>query len=369
VEGTVALFSGPRRPFELRSFPLPEPGPGEVLVRVGAASVCGSDLHMWRGELDLSRSGTPMPAVLGHEAMGTVESIGEGGAASLDGRVLAVGDRVAWRYFMPCGSCRACRSGRSAACQANHGFVSGGRSAQDPPHFVGAYATHFLIPAGQAVVRVPAEVPDGTAALASCAVATAAHGFAEVGLAEGESVVVQGAGGVGLAAVAVARWRGAARIVVLDGVPARLELARAFGADEVVDVSAEADTRARVAAVRAATDGGGDVVAEFVGSAGAVAEGLHMVAPGGRYLEVGCVHTGGRFELDPALLTLLSRRVVGSIYYEPDALREAARCLAETAGTVPWDLVSAARYPLEGMDAAFEAADRREAIRPLVVPG
>jgi threonine dehydrogenase-like Zn-dependent dehydrogenase len=369
MEGTVALFHGPGRPFELRAFPLPEPAPGEVLVRIGAASVCGSDLHMWRGELDLTRSGTPMPAVLGHEAMGVVVALGEQGAADLDGRSLAIGDRVAWRYFTPCGSCRACRAGRTAACQENHRFVSGGRSGLEPPHFVGAYGTHHLIPAGQAVVRVPPEVSDGTAALASCAVGTAVQGFGEVGLAPGETVVVQGAGGVGLAAVAVARWRGAGRIVVLDGVPDRLELARAFGADDVIDVAAEPDSRARVAAVRAATDGGGDVVAEFVGSAAAVAEGLHMVAAGGRYLEVGCVHTGGRFDLDPALLTLLSRRIVGSIYYEPAALREAVRCLVETVAVVPWDLVSAARYPLEAMDAAFEAADRRDVIRPLVVPG
>ena len=137
----------------------------------------------------------------------------------------------------------------------------------------------------------------------------------------------------------------------------------------MIDVVAEPDSRARVAAVRAATDGGGDVVAEFVGSAAAVAEGLHLLAPGGRYLEVGCVHTGGRFDLDPRPAHPAQPRMVGSIYYEPVALREAVRCLAETSDAVPWDLVSAARYPLEAMDAAFEAADRREVIRPLVVPG
>src|SRR5262245_61353056 len=122
-QGTAATFTGPGRPFELREYPTPEPGAGEVLVRILLANVCGSDLHMWRGELDLERLRLPLPAVLGHEAMGPVEALGPGVTADAAGLPLSAGDRIAWRYFEPCGSCRACLGGRTRACLSVHRFI------------------------------------------------------------------------------------------------------------------------------------------------------------------------------------------------------------------------------------------------------
>ena len=369
MEGTAALFNGTGRPFELGRVPLPDPGPGGVLVAVRLANVCGSDLHMWRGELDLERLRVPFPVVLGHEAVGEVVALGEGVVADAAGQPLAPGDRIVWRYFTPCGACPACLSGTTRACQSNHGFISQGRSAEEPPHFVGPYATHLHLPAGQAVFRVPDGVGDAAAAGANCALAEAIQALRTVALRPGETFVVQGAGGVGLYATAVARAMGAGRIVVLDAVPSRLEAARAFGADEAIDVST-LDARARVRAVREATGGrGGDVVGEFVGHAAAVEEGIGMVATGGRYLEVGCVHTGTSFTLDPAYLTLLSRSIVTVIYYEPWALAAAVAFLDRHRDDYPWDGLLAARYPLADIDRAFADADARLVPRATIEPG
>jgi D-arabinose 1-dehydrogenase-like Zn-dependent alcohol dehydrogenase len=369
AEGTAATFTGTGRPFDLRTYPIPEPGPGEVLVRILLANVCGSDLHMWRGELDLERLRLPLPAVLGHEAVGTVEAVGPGVAADAAGRRVSEGDRVAWRYFLPCGSCRSCQRGRTRACRSVHRFISQWRSADEPPHFFGPYATHLLLPAGQVVHRVPDGVADEPASMANCAVAEVIQGLREVGLERGDTVVVQGAGGLGAVCCAVARSMGASTVIAIDGVGERLEIARAFGADAVVDVSAVPDPADRATRVKELTDGwGADVVCEFVGHAGAVAEGIRMLAPGGRYLECGCINTGTSFDLDPALLTLPNRTVHGVCYYEPWALGEALAFLDATRDRVAWELLTPVRYPLVEIDRAFADADSRSVPRASIDP-
>ncbi len=365
--GTAAVFVGTGRPFELRTYPLPEPGPGEILARVKLANVCGSDLHMWRGELNLERLKVPMPAVLGHEAVGVVEALGPGVKADAAGEPLRPGDRISWRYFMPCGTCRACEAGVTRACQENHRFISRGRSAEEPPHFFGAFATHHVVPPGQAVFRVPPEVPDANAAAANCALAEVIQGLREIRVQPRDTVVIQGAGGLGMHAAAVASEMRASRIVVLDTVAERLELAGAFGATACIDVEGM-EWRDRVKAVNEATNGwGADVVCEFVGHASAMREGLMMLAPAGRYLSVGTVHTGTSFELDPAHLTLLNRSIHGLVYYEPWALREAVAFLARTRHRFPWDRLGAARYPLSEIDRAFEDANARRVPRAALV--
>jgi threonine dehydrogenase-like Zn-dependent dehydrogenase len=367
VEGTLAAFAGPGRPFELRQLEVPPPEPSGMVVRVLQANICGSDLHFWQGRIDLIGLGRPMPVVLGHEAVGVVEALGEGVETDADGAPLAVGDRVAWRYFLPCGHCRNCSTGRTRACQQNHLFLSQGRSADQAPFFVGPMATHHVLPPGQVVFRVPDGVANAVAAAANCAVAQAVQALHVADLRMGETVAVQGAGGLGLFACAVAKAMGAAKVVVLDAVPERLELAEAFGADVTLDLGGLPDARSRVRAVRKETDGGADVVCEFVGQPDAVAEGIGMVRPGGRYLECGCVHAGASFPFDPSQVALLSRTVIGLICYEPWALREALAFLGRTDG--PWDRLTPTLYPLSDVDRAFYDAANRRIPRAAVVPG
>jgi threonine dehydrogenase-like Zn-dependent dehydrogenase len=367
VRGTAALFLGTHRPFELCDFDVPDPEPGALVVRVTQANVCGSDLHMWRGETNLEELGQPMPAVLGHEAVGEVVSLGAGVATDAAGLPLELGDRVTWRYFYPCGSCRTCLAGRSRACQAIHRWMSQWRPADRPPHFVGPYATHHYLPPGNLVFRVPSAVPNSVAAAANCAVAQAIQGLSAAGLRIGEVVVVQGAGGLGLYACALARAMGASSVVVLDAVAERLELARDFGADVTLNIAEFPDARSRVRAVKDATHGGGDLVCEFVGKAEAVAEGLGMVAPGGRYLECGCVHTGTSFQFDPAYLTLFSRSVHAVMCYEPWCLKEALQFLERSRHEHPWDRLTASAYSLDRIDQAFEDANERKVPRAAIV--
>ena len=190
--GLAVSFTGVRRPFELREFPVPEPKPGAVLVKIQMANVCGSDLHIWRGEYDLSRGeAEPYSRAIGHEMIGTVHRLGDGVSTDSAGRPLAVGDRVVYRYFVPCGTCRACRRRTTPRC--NRGL----RFRHPPevfPHFNAAYGQYFYLHPGTTIYKVPDNVTDDMAGPANCALAQVIYGFDRAGTQFGDHVVVQGCG-------------------------------------------------------------------------------------------------------------------------------------------------------------------------------
>jgi len=363
--GRAALYPlGARTPFELREYPVPDPEPGALVVRVTAANVCGSDLHFWRGEIDLARLGLGGPTILGHEMTGRVFRSAR--ARDSAGVPLAEGDRVVYRYFMPCGSCRACMRGFTAACGRNAGFQM--RVASDAPHFIGGFADYYYVPPGQAVFRVPDELPDDLVAGANCALAQVVQGFERAGLRMDESVVVQGAGGLGLYATAVAKHMGAGNVIVVDGVAERLSLAREFGADETIDMSEVPDARARAARVRELNGGGVDVAVEVAGFPDAFGEGIAYLGQGGRYVEIGNISPGLTLQFDPALVTLANKTVLGVAFYEPSALQRALGFLSATRDRVPFAALRGAVYPLERINDAFADADARRVPRASIAP-
>lgn len=361
VTGQAWVFIGPGKPFELRRFPIPDVEPGAILVRVTIASICGSDLHGWHGRTP--RSG---PTIMGHEMTGRVERLGALVKTDSAGAPLAEGDRIVYSYFYPCGRCEPCRAHDAHHCVARR--IGAGRSRSDElPHFTGAYAEYYYLRPGHYVLRTPDALSDLVVAPLNCALAQVIYGFHQVGLAPGETVVVQGAGGLGLFASAVARERGASRVVVLDRRADRLELARRFGADHVVDVDSfgSADERAR--AVRDLTGGGGHVVAELTGHPGALAEGLAMARPEGRYLVIGNITTGTTIPFDPAWLVHWNRRMVGVGGYQAWALRRGLELLERTRDRYPFEAILSRRFELARIDEAFQHADQGKAIRTALV--
>jgi threonine dehydrogenase-like Zn-dependent dehydrogenase len=179
--------------------------------------------------------------------------------------------------------------------------------------------------------------------------------------------VIQGAGGLGLFATAVARERGAARVVVLDRMSERLALAREFGADHVVTVDAFASAEERTKAVRDLTAGGGHVVAELVGHPGVLAEGLAMARAEGRYLVIGNIAADQTIPFNPAWLVHWNRRMVGVGGYQAWALRRGLELLERTRARYPFTKVLSHRFPLEQINEAFAWADAGKAIRTALV--
>lgn len=365
--GRVAAFYGPGKPFVIKEYPVPEPEPGAIVLRMTMANVCGSDLHQWRGEFDIAAFGRPYPQILGHEMTGRVERLGAGVTTDSAGQPLAVGDRVVFRYFYPCGSCRACTKRVFRACPNARAYLR--VSCDVPPHFTGAFADYHYLRPGAAVFKVPAELTDEMVAGVNCALAQVVGGLQLAAPRLGETVVIQGAGGLGVYATAVAKELGAGRVIVIDGIPERLELARAFGADELIDLRELTTPEARIARVKELTGGwGADVVAELVGHPRVCNEGLRMLGRTGRYLEIGNISPGLRYELDPSLLVFGNITLLGMVYYEAEHLQQALDLLARTRTKYPWHRVVSHRFPLAEINAAFEQADQGRVTRAAIVP-
>jgi D-arabinose 1-dehydrogenase-like Zn-dependent alcohol dehydrogenase len=352
---------------EIKEYPVPEPGPGAILVKVTMANICGSDLHQWRGEIDLAASGVTLPAIIGHEMTGKVAGLGEGVSQDSAGEPLAVGDRVVYRYFIPCGRCPVCLRGEDAACPANSRYIT---SADDPPHFTGAYAEYYYLRPNQTIFKVPATLTDQMVAPANCALSEVIYGLEKVRVGFGDTVVIQGAGGLGIYATAVAKEMGADKVIVVDGIAERLELAGAFGADELVHMEEYGTPKERLNRVRELTHRkGAEVVVELVGFPQVMEEGLNMLARGGRYLEIGNVSPGKTFALDPAMLVYNSRSITAVIFYGPDTLKKALDFLNRTRDKYPFEKILSRTYPLEEINRAFEEQDRGLVSRAAIVMG
>ena len=334
-------------------------GPGDPGQRVRL------DLHIWRGDGWLGSMAREDGRIIGHEMTGVVHALGAGVSADWSGRPLAEGDRVVYQYFAPCGRCRSCLRGMAAACRHSFGVLRGKPSVF--PHFRGAFADYFYVDPKMAVFKVPDRVADTVVAGANCALAQMVHSLERVEVGPGDNVVIQGAGGLGLYGTALAKSRGANKVIVIDGVDDRLELAKAMGADEVIDLRELEEAPARVARVRELTDGwGADVACELVGFARVIPEGLQMLGAGGRYLEVGTFYPGTTVELDPGVLVAQNLRVEAVGSYDALSLQRAVEFLDANVDRLPLDQVLV-DFPLEAINDAFVEADQGKVRRASIV--
>src|SRR6266704_1530183 len=233
---------------QINEYEVPEPEPGCLVVKMTVANVCGSDLHQWRGEFDVAKFGRPYPQILGHEMTGTVHRLGETVTRDTAGLPLREGARVVWRYFYPCGTCRACLKRITRACPNARTYLM--NSCDEPPHFYGAFGDYYYVRPGAAIFKVPDELSDTMVAGVNCALSQVVGGMQLAGLELGEFVVIQGAGGLGVYATAVAKEMGAGQVIVIDSIRERLELASSFGADELIDIEQMPDAAQRIKRVQ-----------------------------------------------------------------------------------------------------------------------
>ncbi|GAA2690908.1 S-(hydroxymethyl)mycothiol dehydrogenase [Nonomuraea recticatena] len=253
VRGVVATGKG--RPVSLETILVPDPGPGEALVKVQACGVCHTDLHYREGGIS-----DDFPFLLGHEAAGVVEAVGP------DVKDVAVGDFVILNWRAVCGSCRACLRGRPQYCFATHNATQKmtlkDGTPLSPALGIGAFAEKTLVAAGQCTKVDPAAAP-AAAGLLGCGVMAGLGAAVNTGaVSRGDSVAVIGCGGVGNAAIAGSRLVGATTIIAVDVDDRKLDWARGFGATHTVNAK-ESDP---VEAVRELTGGfGADVVIDAVG--------------------------------------------------------------------------------------------------------
>jgi threonine dehydrogenase-like Zn-dependent dehydrogenase len=360
TEGGELVYLNDNDELELREYEVPDPEPGAVVAEVVRANVCGSELHIWEGDHPLSG------LVMGHEVVCRVAELGAGVETDYAERPVAEGDLIAPVYYRTCQRCPHCQRGQFYLCQNRDD--SWMKDPDEPPHFHGTFGTHYYIDPDQYFYKVPDGLEPTTAAAANCALSQVLFGIDEVGVASDESVVVQGAGGLGLNSVAVCNERGAETIVV-EGVDDRIERAEAFGADHVVDFREYASVEERAERVRELTDGlGADVGIEVAGVPEAFSEGIELVRNGGRYLELGNVTPGPTTDFDVGNLTRKSIDITSAVRYDPWYLRKALAFLEAHSDEYPYATLLDAEYDLEDVEAALRASKARSVTRATLDP-
>ncbi|WP_190089824.1 Zn-dependent alcohol dehydrogenase [Streptomyces melanogenes] len=355
----AAVLPSVGSPLEVTEIELPEPGPGQVRVRLAAAGVCHSDLSLSNGTMRV-----PVPAVLGHEGAGTVVSVGEGVTS------VAPGDRVVLNWAPSCGSCHPCSLGEVWLCVnalTGAGAVYARTAAGTELHpglNVAAFAEETVV-AENCLLPLPEGIPLTEAALLGCAVLTgygAIHHSAKV--REGETVAVFGAGGVGLATLQSARIAGAAQIVAVDVSPAKEELARRAGATDFVLAS---ETTAKD--IRKLTGGHGvDVAVECVGRAVTIRTAWESTRRGGRTTVVGIGGKDQQVSFNALEIFHWGRTLSGCVYGNSDPARDLP-VLAEhvRAGRLDLGAMVSERIGLDGIPAAFDNMLAGKGGRALVV--
>ncbi len=359
---TAALFTALGSPFEIAEVELEEPHANDVLISLTACGICGTDLHIVRGEWT-----RPVPMILGHECAGVIEAVGDDVAG------LAVGDRVVVSWASSCGRCSACAKARPATCRELRAAIGGGTlvdgttrlSRGGEPVYrmttVGGFARHVVMPASS-VLPLPDDVPLEHAAILGCAALTGVGAAVNASpLAEGMSALVVGGGGIGQFVLQGARIAGASEVVVVDPLETRRSLALDLGATHAVAPDELDDL------VGDLFPDGFDCTFDAVGGSQTTELAIRHAAIAGSAIIVGLPAAGGRAELDLADLVVSEKVVLGTIYGStspanllPDLftwLRDGRLQLAPLLG---------GSFPLEEIDAAVSASLEGSSGRVLV---
>ncbi|MDH3213067.1 MAG: zinc-binding dehydrogenase [Myxococcales bacterium] len=361
----AALLEAQGRPLRIcDDIEIEAPRSGQVRVRVAHCGICHSDLGLIDGTFP-----SPLPIVLGHEAAGVVDGVGPG----VEG--LAAGDPVVLTPCPPCGACYWCVRGEASLCVDSSGiqtsaFPDGhtGLSRDGQTVYrglnVAAFAEYAVLPATGAV-RIPADVPLDVACVIGCAVQTGVGAVLNTaGVEEGATVLVMGLGGVGLAIVQGARIAGAARILASDPIAERREVAKRFGATDLLDPTDD-DVVARA---RALTGVGVDYAFESAGRASLVEAGLAAVRSGGTVVCVGAPALGEAITLAPAALFVVTgKKLLGCVLGGCHSLREVPRLIALwRAGRLDLNGLITTRRPLAEINEALDDLAAGRGIRTVL---
>ena len=373
MKSRAAILRRYGAPWSIEEFQLDPPRAGEVLVQMAAAGLCHSDEHIRQGHLAApSQSAPTAPTIGGHEASGVVVQVGDGVTD------LQPGDHVVTSFVAVCGQCRWCASGMEYICDAGAGTMLPGmptdgtfrhhdRDGQDLAHVskIGAFAEHTVVSAAS-LVKISPDLPLLPAALLACAVPTGYGSAAyRAGVRGGDTVVVIGVGGIGIAAVQGARIRGATRIVAVDPVAFKRESAKAFGATH--DAASAAEALGLVGELTRGVMADAVIVSPSVIIDADVADALRLTRKAGTCVLTGMSVQGTRAGLDPQDLVLMNKNLCGTVFGSCNP-RTDIGLLAELydAGRLQLDEMITKRYRLDDINDAYDALARGELVRGVI---
>ncbi len=360
----AAVIVGYREPLQLWEIPIPDPEPGAMVVKTEAATVCGTDVHLWHGRLPQYAK---LPAIPGHEMTGRVARLGGGVSRDAAGQPLKEGDRVVWTQAW-CGNCYFCAIAQQPTlCREVPGLYGFG-PADRPPALTGGMAEYVYVHPQARVIKAPESLDPAVVASATCALRTVVHAFDRFGgVGIEEDVVILGSGPIGLYALALAISGGAGRTVMIGAPEARLDVARRWGADHVIDMEKVGRPEERKEMVWAWTGGKGpDIVIECAGPAQAFEDGFNLIRDGGRYLVIG--------QTDPQPSRLAASRInlrqvdiSGSFSATARHYYKAMRFLQHAGKRFRFEDLVTRRFSLEQAEQALQAMGAMEDIKPAVM--
>lgn len=359
----AAVMPAPRASVEIREFVEPGLPDGGALLKTAFSEVCGTDVHLWHGRL----SGVPYPIIPGHVTTGTLDKI-RGALRDVSGAPLREGDRLAFfDVHRTCGRCLACTVHRTPTrCPSRRVY---GITDSATEGLFGGWSQKVYLEPGVIVAKLPDAVSFEAYIGGGCGLLTSVHIIERSRITQGDTVVVQGAGAVGMSTAALARRAGAGQVIVIGAPADRLALAADMGADHVIDIDRMSSDE-RVQRVLDLTGGlGADVVVEAAGSPRAFEEGLLMARNGGAYVIAGhYTNTGDSTINAHEHINRKHLDIRGCWGSEVSHFLRALRALERYGSEVPWERIGAATYGLAQLNEALATAEQLKIPKALVDP-
>jgi threonine dehydrogenase-like Zn-dependent dehydrogenase len=377
----AAVMTGPGS-IEIRQYPCPETGPGECVVRVAAAGICGTDKHTYRGEAS-QYAGTaharqiPYPVIPGHEVVAVVDDPqAQGLERDSEGAALAAGDRVVVAPDVPCGRCYFCRgSFPYYYCEALQDYGNS-MTCAEPPHLFGGWAEHMYLLRGTRVFKVPDGVPTEVAVLTEEVAVTHGLDLARCvaalrgGDVFAESIVVLGVGPLGMCHCVKAQALGAGTLIAVDTSASRLRAARdILGASLTFDASRLSHDERREAVYEATSGRGADIVVDCTGEMDSLSEAVSLVRQGGVVVEAGAFVDLGTSRFHPAAVCAKEVAVLGIGGERAEHYSAALRLLERTSAQLGLARLVSHRFSLQDAKEALEAAIDPSSLKVLITPG
>jgi L-iditol 2-dehydrogenase len=378
VQGVLAATLVKPGHYEIREYPLPDPAPGCVLVKMEMSGICGTDKHTFQGYItQYGDRKLEFPIIQGHENVGTIAAIGGNGEyKDFEGIPLHVGDRVVVGANVCCGECYYCRHDFPYYCCENTTDYGNNLSAKNPPHLFGGWSQYMYIVPGSFLVKVPDELPSEVAVLTEIFAVSVGldrakqmSSFPSESFRFDDTVVILGVGPLGMCFLMKARMLGAGTIIAADLSDYRLNFAKRLGADQVANVGKTSKAE-RLQMVRELTGGrGADVVIECAGVPQAVPEALEMLRVGGLLVEAGNFSDLGEVPISPHRhLCAKNVRILGVGGEEPAAYGPSMRQMARYMTHYPLREFVTHRFGLRDVEAAMHKSVQAESMKVVLEP-
>ncbi|MDR3277934.1 MAG: zinc-binding dehydrogenase [Oscillospiraceae bacterium] len=346
-------------PLEIREVAIPKIEDKAILVKVEMAGICGSDLHIWHGKMGIK---APTPYIMGHETIGRVAALGKGRTHDAAGEPLREGDRIMWAHA-DCYECYYCDIARKPMlCEHRIGY-----GMAPPEKLMGGFAEYEYVVPRTKVVKIPDELSEEEAIGVACAFRSVVAAFEKLnGIGTADSVVIQGAGPVGLYSAVLAKESGAGQVIVVGAPAGRLGLAKRWGADHVIDIDAAKDHKDRKEQIYALTNGRGpELVVECSGYPPAFAEGVDLVQKGGRYLVVGQT-SPSEITFNPFLVLQKNMQIIGSGGAIIPHFYKALQFIKSRKDKYPFADIVSKKYALEDINQALSDMQSGSEIKPAI---